>query len=299
MRKYTFFLLLRFTFLSFSQKRDWSVAILVFFLICFFPLSTCNAQAAGCKDSINLVINSNFNGGNSGFTSTLVYGINCYPGYYYVGTNMQNKCSIWPASFVDHTSGTGNLLIVDGDDTYGPQDIWIENLPVISNITYTFSFWAKNLYLQQPFPLGFMIGGTQVATSSLIAAGSWNQYSITWTAQITGIVPVAIRQITGGAYRDLGIDDVFFGFCRNEPVGIAPTKEDRTSVTVFPNPGNSNFSVSGIDLPIEINFYNLTGEKLLNMRVENGDFHLSLPSGLYFVELFSNEKRTITKIILE
>lgn len=272
--------------------------VLYIFIFAVMADISCHAQAAGCTDTVNLVVNPHFDQGNSGFASTLCYGVNCTPGCYYVGTTMQAKCYLWPASFVDHTTGTGNFLLVDGNDTYAPQDVWSQNIQVISNTTYTFSFWAKNLYSQQPFPLAFMIGGIQVAATPTISAGVWSHYSAIWVAPSTTLISIAIRQVTAGAYRDFGVDDVFFGYCQNGSTSLE-TREQEVSFDIFPNPGNSEFTVSGLDLPAEMAIYNLAGEKILRRYLITEIFQLNLPKGFYFVEILSRGKRNVKKLILE
>lgn len=274
------------------------------FSLLFLCTLLCGSFAYGAcvTPGTNFVVNSDFSLGNVGFTSTLGYAQNCLAGYYYVGTSMHSKCSIWPTTFVDHTTGTGNFLICDGNDTYAPQDVWAQTVPVVVNQTYVFSFWAQNLYVQNPFPLGFMINGNQVGVSSNIATGSWNQYSFTWTSNTSGNVVIAIRQITAGLYRDFGVDDVMFGKCDLNDVGIFNLGNATSNpIGIFPNPATSSitlFSNTSTSQPYFI--YDIAGKLLQSGMTSGGETIINvaeLPEGMYFINVGKNELLQTLKFV--
>jgi PKD repeat protein len=167
----------------------------------------------GCP---NLVINGNFQAGNAGFTPGLPLGCNsCTAGTYCVTSNFTGKCSGWPSVF-DHTTGTaaGLFLAIDGSTT-GANDVWsVTGIPVTPGVTYEFSFWVATVFGpgQQTFDLGMRINGQTVAVGFISqAVGVWTRYSTSWVCP-PGVfsVPLAIRQMTGGAFRDFGLDDIGF-----------------------------------------------------------------------------------------
>lgn len=271
-----------------------ALIIAIMFLLGFSPAYACVGPAT------NLVSNPHFNAGNTGFTSTLPYAQNCLPGYYYVGTSMNSKCTIWPVTFVDHTTGTGNFLIVDGSDSYAPQDVWIESVPVVANHAYIFSFWAQNLYTQYPFPLGFIINGTQTATSANIAQGSWNLYSTSWTAMVTGSITIAIRQLTPLPWRDFGIDDVYFGEC-DEADPVAAYENNSAVFTLFPNPASSTINLLNQELAIQPYFIcNITGQ-LIQEGITSGNKTIlniaEISPGIYFLHVGEGEKIQTLKFV--
>jgi hypothetical protein len=190
-------------------KRFEILAIVALLLAAF---STSRAQIKGCETPCNLIKNGDFADGNAGFTSDLGPGCNsCTAGTFCVGPQLTTKCSTWPANSPDHTTGTGPYLLIDGFAGNGFKDVWKKPLPVCKGITYTFSFWAKNVYAGS-IDVGMMINGVNVSTAS-VATTTWRQYSATWTSATSGTITIALRQLTGGAYRDFGVDDIFFGFC--------------------------------------------------------------------------------------
>lgn len=106
-------------------------------------------------------------------------------------------------------------MSIDGHATQ-PAIVWSDSVCVCAGKTYTFSFWARGVYAapQQVFDLDLLIGGIsrKVVTISQQQL-AWTQYSVTWTSLDTRCIPIAIKQTTGGAFRDFGIDDIYFGFC--------------------------------------------------------------------------------------
>jgi hypothetical protein len=197
------------------KSNTFPIAFLIVALIgaCLTMNSNALAQIKGCEHPCNLIRNGDFSGGNTGFTSDLPYkGNACSAGHIFVGTKFSDECSLWPTTG-DHTTGTGNFLIIDGSSSTNNVDVWKKTLTgACANQTYTFSFWAKNVYgASGAFSLGFIINNTLVAGGTVsINSSGWTQYSVTWTGTPTSI---ALRQLTAGEKRDFGIDDIFFGFC--------------------------------------------------------------------------------------
>ncbi len=165
----------------------------------------------GCP---NLIANGNFQSGNTGFTPGLPQGCNaCTVGTYCVTSNFTGKCSGWPSVF-DHTTGAGLFMAIDGSNT-AATDVWsVAGIPVTPGVTYEFSFWVATVFGpgQQVFDLGMRIDGQTVAIGNVSqTAGVWTRYSTTWVCP-SGLstVPLAIRQMSPGAFRDFGLDDIGF-----------------------------------------------------------------------------------------
>lgn len=186
-----------------------------------------------CDEACNLVQNGDFSSSNTGFTSSLPVGCGaCTAGTYCVGPMFQTKCSAWPATF-DHTSGdaSGRFLSVDGS-TVVTSDVWRQNVQVFAGMTYTFSFWGKNVYSGTAAAVEvemFVSGISPIGIAVVNSNTAWVKYSASWLANVTGNVSISLRQKTPGQFRDFGIDDIFFGAC---PCACMP-RCDSMSVTPF------------------------------------------------------------------
>ena len=164
------------------------------------------------KAQTNVATNGDFAAGNTGFVCGLPYNGICAAGTYFVGNSFYAKCSAWPNTY-DHTLGTpaGSFFLVDGDPLVA-FSIWSQNVNVCNGTTYTFSFWAKNIYTNT-FNINMNVnGGTVMVVAMSSSSAGWTQFSTTWVASSTGTVPISLYCTTGGAQRDFGIDDIFFGY---------------------------------------------------------------------------------------
>jgi len=182
------------------------------------------------RTAANSVVNGDFSSGLTGFTSsytvyngppnaTALYAA----GTYTVGTNPFSYHSGF-ASFGDHTTGTGNMLIVNGSDN--PNTIvWQENITVKANTNYVFSFWAANAssaditnnntsILQFTLTNGSTTSSLGTITlSTTDALGAWQYFNTTWNSgSITGPVTIDLvnnnTNTVGG--NDFAVDDIMF-----------------------------------------------------------------------------------------
>lgn len=163
----------------------------------------------------NSVINGDFEAGNTGFTSGLAYNCDCADATVCVNANFGQKCRGW-STLGNHTSGGTKYLIVDGSST-GPVNVWATNVPVSPGDTYIFSFWVATAYVSRDliFDLGMIVNGQTVRQFTVSqATPTWTQYSVTGICPV-GLrsMPIAIRQMSAGSFRDFGIDDIYFACC--------------------------------------------------------------------------------------
>lgn len=238
----------------------------------------------------------------------------CYHDSYCVGTQLTSKCLSWSgANFNDHTSGSGNFLIIDGSETAAP-DICKQYVPVYPDITYIFSFWVRSVYSEEtyPFSVYLVIDGVERAASAPIPQGEWTEISIEWNSGNTyESKSIAIRQVSAGAYRDFGIDDIFFGakwddaYKQGTPEdkgGLKIAKDD--AMAVYPNPSNSSFTIELSGTQEQSVFvYNATGNVVfekLNTSQKTVEVDLNeLSKGIYLVKVLSVDKQEVKKIIVQ
>jgi len=173
------------------------------------------AQAPCC----NILTNGDFELGGTEFTSGLPLNCACAASSYCIGNNFQVKCSGWP-NLADHTSGGGKFLLVDGSSS-GPVDIWQYATQINANTSYCFCFWVANVY-SNTFDLALTVGGVQVpgAVFTVQGGAAWSQYCFNFSG-VSGN-SIAIRQVTGGGFRDFGLDDIEFGAPITPNFGFSP-----------------------------------------------------------------------------
>ncbi len=164
--------------------------------------------------ALNFVDNGDFSLGNTGFTSdyrdTNGAG-SLYPeGFYSIVTNPN---SVHPnfASFGDHTTGTGNMMVINGAGS--PVNIWCQTIAVTPNTQYDFSAWGASCTTGNPAQLQFEINGVLVGTSLQLPAvnGQWVEFHVVWNSGANTSITICIHdQQTALSGNDFAIDDITF-----------------------------------------------------------------------------------------
>ena len=172
----------------------------------------------------NLVTNGNFEGGNTGFTSSYSFAPagNSTEGQYTVRSNPFP----WNGLFIsaaDHSSGSGLMFVGNGSPTNGSV-VWASGpIAVAQNTNYFFEAFVMNVCCSSPFPgnspsiLEFSVAGLTTeslgtATTNLALAGSWEGLSKSWNSGLNTSVSLSlINRNTAAAGNDFAIDDVFLG----------------------------------------------------------------------------------------
>ncbi len=174
----------------------------------------------------NLIINGDFNAGNTGFTSSYTYANpNTTEGEYFVGTNPQ----AWNASTSpcpDHTTGNGNMMLVNGAPIPNVK-IWGQTIPVNPNTNYAFSTWIQAIYNVNPAQLQFSINGNDIGTiiTASLPTCTWTQFYTTWNSGNNATANISIvNKNTLVQGNDFALDDISFS-----PVFL---KRDSVKITV-------------------------------------------------------------------
>jgi gliding motility-associated-like protein len=172
------------------------------------------------KISGNLIKNGDFSSGNTGFSSSYILGTGgsfgnlSLEGTYAVGNDPTKEHDHFPL-FGDHTTGNGNMMIINGDPSPNAS-IWCQTVPVSSNSTYNFSTWVatcvatSNAAVAQ---LQFSINGSLIGPvfSPPLAPGKWSQFNTTWNSgNATSATICIVNQNTVTDGNDFAIDDIFF-----------------------------------------------------------------------------------------
>lgn len=173
---------------------------------------------ASGQASASLIINGDFALGNTGFASdyefTSAAGGLATGGTpdggaqkYAIGTNP----NYYHSAFVttgDHTSGQGNMMIVNGSTTAG-KEVWRETVgPLMVGTKYEFSAWVMNVYPDSPANLKFSFGGTVLGEFSPTGSGVWQQFTAQFTASEATSLGGVIDLNLAYSGNDFALDDI-------------------------------------------------------------------------------------------
>jgi hypothetical protein len=171
------------------------------------------------------VLNGDFSAGNSGFTSAYSFissGTSTTPGTYGVRTNSLDFNPGYNL-FGDHTTGSGNMMLVDGATATGTI-VWQQTLPVTTNTTYKFSAWATPANSSNPSILQFSINGIQVGSSLVLSntPGQWRRFSAFWNSGSSVAATLTVRDNNGISLgNDFALDDFSFTLSTNTAVVVS------------------------------------------------------------------------------
>lgn len=166
----------------------------------------------------NLVVNGDFTAGNTGFSSSYTYSpppsATLLEGRYSVYTNPFGVHTGF-TSMPDHTTGTGNMMIINGGPT--AVDVWCQTITVTPNTDYNFSAWFANCSSVTTGPnvpiLQFRINGILQGTPTTVttAPGVWMNFATTWNSGPSTTATICIYDaVTTAAGNDFAIDDILF-----------------------------------------------------------------------------------------
>lgn len=217
-------------------------------LVSLLLVKAAYGQVCPVAAGTELVTNGNFESGLTGFASDYPIATGSPPSFGTGGagiwTNPNDINAGFFADMGDHTSGTGNMFVVDVDGVLG-KDVYRTDVTVAANTTYFFSVWFANINLtttcgacnnpgytppagcavptdcspagkqyENTPELRFSINGTPVG--SLLKADStnhkWSQFYYVWkSGAISGLITLRIENmVPSGQGNDLAIDDISF-----------------------------------------------------------------------------------------
>ncbi len=239
----------------------------------------------------NLIINGDFEQGNTGFTTNYVVGTGgsfgqlSLEGTYAIVNSpsaAHNNFSICE----DHTSSPGTqMMVVNGSGSSNTQ-VWCQSVPVDPNTDYQFSMWVSSA-LNDPnvAQLQFSINSSTLgAIFSPPSTGcSWTQFAQNWNSGIQTTAQICIvNQNIGVSGNDFMIDDISFApicyardtivvstipspvitvspndtICKGELSNIVASSTS-TNLTYTWNPGNMVSNTLSVS-PVTSTFYNVS-----------------------------------------
>jgi hypothetical protein len=195
---------------------------------CAFTALVCLPLLTSRRADANLLVNGDFEAGNTGFTS----------GYTFTSTNLQpagvyavvaNPHNLHPLaqSFTDHTSGHGLMIAFNGS-TDGGITSWSETVPVTPNTSYEFVGWIANWTAAQfndpGSTLDLVINSAVISNPvSPSTSGLWQEFTANWNSgsATSATIGIADQRVDSGG-NDYALDDLSFNaVAAPEPSSIA------------------------------------------------------------------------------
>jgi len=190
-------------------------------VVCLITLSTCSA-------STNLIVNGNFEAGNTGFDTSYTYlnpgeGVLHPDRLYTIVSSPENAQPDGFIDFPDHTPELGvYMLVANGANTSGIT-LWQteEEITVATNTVYTFSYWLLNVHhtgYQPPIIQTYINGILQGEFSKTYENDpthgpndQWFQAVYTWYSEAATTVTIRlVDESLAYAGNDFAIDDISF-----------------------------------------------------------------------------------------
>jgi gliding motility-associated-like protein len=193
----------------------------------------------------NLIVNGDFEQGNSGFstgyiyttTSTGSFGILSQEGRYTI-TSSPSLAHNNFTSCTDHTPNPGNqMMVVNGAST--PTNVWCQTVNVTPNTDYYFGTWVSSALTDANVAqLQFSINNTTIgAVFSPPSTGcTWTQFYQVWNSGANTTAQICIlNQNTNVSGNDFMIDDITFSTICYENDTIHVTSVPRPVISVTQN----------------------------------------------------------------
>lgn len=164
-------------------------------------------------DGPNLLLNGDFESGNQGFTSDYQYSAasGASPGSYTVAPNP----SAWDASFsacVDHSSGNGNMLLVNGSTIAG-QVIWSQTVAVNPGSQYEFTSLLQKISAVEFPGIRLLVNGEIVPLSGTLSniTCNWDELRANWYSGGSSVANLQLISMVDWADgNDFALDDLRF-----------------------------------------------------------------------------------------
>ena len=180
----------------------------------------------------NVIDNGDFSQGSTGFSTDYLYGpdvggpfgVLSEEGTYIVTDDPSLAHDAFSACG-DHTSGFGNMLVVNGASDVNAK-VWCQTITVLPNTTYEFSTWITSVEGSNPAQLQFSTNGSLLGTvfSAPSEACEWGQFFEIWeSGNNTSIEICIVNQNVISNGNDFALDDISF----------SPILSASASVTVF------------------------------------------------------------------
>jgi hypothetical protein len=133
--------------------------------------------------SANLIVNPDFSSGNTGFLTDYTFSPgDLVPIQTYDIVTDPSLSHPEATSIGDHTSGTGNMMAVNGSNSSVPV-VWSQSVSVLAGTSYDFSLWVASWFPTNTAELLVSINSVPIAPDfSAPSAAVWVQFSAIWNS---------------------------------------------------------------------------------------------------------------------
>jgi hypothetical protein len=174
----------------------------------FSSISTLIASMA----SANLIVNGDFESGNTGFSTDMTLNpLLSATGTYAILMNPRDV-NVNFASFGDHTSGSGLMMAINGSANSANEVAWAQSVSVMPGSNYEFSAWVS-IVAGFPESYRFQINGVTIRPdfTTLTPNGTWHQFAASWNSGSATNALIEIVQLRfGSSGLDYALDDISF-----------------------------------------------------------------------------------------
>jgi hypothetical protein len=153
--------------------------------------------------------------------------------------------------------------------------------------------------------LDISVNGIIIRDIMPIISGNQGSSWIDQTIDLTpyrGTVKLVFRGVTGTNYTsDIAIDDVILYDA--QPVGLNESINTKSSDwSIYPNPNDGSFRLSGLAQNTTLKIYNSLGEVVFKKEIREKSSLIQLnhlTTGIYFIEVISENNRSIKRMIVQ
>jgi gliding motility-associated-like protein len=166
----------------------------------------------------NIILNGDFEQGNTLFTTDYIlgtggtWGLLSNPGTFAITSSpslVHNNFQFC----ADHTSGAGNMLVVNGASTAG-TNVWCQTITIQPNTDFLFSTWVTSVENTGNVAiLQFSINGVNLGPTFSPSANAcnWLSFNETWNSGgATSAQICIVNQNVSGGGNDFALDDIYF-----------------------------------------------------------------------------------------
>lgn len=268
-----------------------------------------------------LILNGDFNSGNSSFTSGYSYLSGCPATGITFGTSGRYDITTINSCYgvLDRSGVNGNVIRfpnINGP-TYAGVSFWEQSVTVSPNKNHQLSIWVYEPSGNCSFQtLGtnfdIYINGNLVQMDVVGACGSWKNKIYSWnssgsTSAYIQIKTGSLNYFNAGQGMDFLLDDISFKQCdrednRSKIAGIEKSgNTSKTDLMIMPNPSNGNATLKS-SVNMELNITNELGQVIRTISLNDANNHTQsltdLSEGIYFINSSSTDMLVKRKLII-